>query len=335
MKLAFAGAGTISVVHAMAAAAVEAEIVAVASRTNERATERAAQVGAQVVAFEDLPAGADAVVVCTPPDRHGADTLQALRAGAVVLVEKPLATTLAEADAIVDAGGQVIYAENLAFSPLVVATNELVRDIGAPNFIEIRQLSPRPSWGEFLDPARGGGVLFDLGSHAVALALLLAGADAPVAVEAKLSHSADIEVDDAAEVFITFASGMRARIETNWTNPHAVWDIQVSSDSGVVRTELMPQPGIEHNGEPVALPTLASTADPHLEHYGYIGQMLTLRDVVGGAPSPIDARFGRRVLDVLSAAYTAASKPGSTVSLPFAGPRNRTPHQLWSDTVGP
>ena len=335
MKLAFAGAGTISVVHAMAAAAVEAEIVAVASRTNERATERAGQVGAAVVAFEDLPAGADAVVVCTPPDRHTADTLQALRAGAVVLVEKPLATTLAEADAIVDAGGQVIYAENLAFSPLVVATNELVRAIGAPNFIEIRQLSPRPSWGEFLDPARGGGVLFDLGSHAVALALLLAGADAPVAVEATMSRSADIEVDDAAEVFITFASGLRARIETNWTNPHAVWDLQVSSDSGVVRTELMPQPGIEHNGEPVALPALASAADPHLEHYGYIGQMLTLRDVVGGAPSPIDARFGRRVLDVLSAAYAAASKPGSSVSLPFAGPRNRTPHQLWSDTVGP
>lgn len=252
-----------------------------------------------------------------------------------MLVEKPLAATLAEADAIVDAGGQVIYAENLAFSPLVVATNELVRGIGAPNFIEIRQLSPRPSWGEFLDPARGGGVLFDLGSHAVALALLLAGADAPVAVEATMSHSADIEVDDAAEVLITFASGMRARIETNWTNPHAVWDIQVSSDSGVVRTELMPQPGIEHNGEPVALPALASAADPHLEHYGYIDQMLTLRDVVGGAPSPIDARFGRRVLDVLSAAYAAASKPGSSVSLPFSGPRNRTPHQLWSDTVGP
>jgi predicted dehydrogenase len=334
VKLAFAGAGTISVVHAMAAAGVKAEIVAVASRTSERATERAGQVGAQVVAFEDLPAGADAVVVCTPPDRHVADALQALGAGVVVLVEKPLATTLAEADAIVEAGGQLVYAENLAFSPLVVATNELVRGIGAPNFIEIRQLSPRPSWGEFLDPVRGGGVLFDLGSHAVALALLLAGADAPVTVEAKMSHSADIEVDDAAEVFITFASGMRARIETNWTNPHAVWDIQVSSDSGVVRTELMPQPSIEHNGEPVALAPLSGAVDAHIEQLGYVDQMLTLRDVVGGAPSPIDARFGRRVLDVLSAAYSAANTPGSSVPLPFAGPRNRTPHQLWSDTVG-
>ena len=75
MKLAFAGAGTISVVHAMAAAAVEAEIVAVASRTNERATERAAQVGAQVVAFEDLPAGADAVVELVLSSDHVGDLL--------------------------------------------------------------------------------------------------------------------------------------------------------------------------------------------------------------------------------------------------------------------
>ena len=335
MNLAFAGAGMISLVHAMAAEATESPILAIASRTEARATERAGQVGARAVPFEELPAGADAVVVCTPPDRHAADTLQALTAGCVVLVEKPLASTLGDADAIVAAGGQVVYAENLAFSPLVVRTSELMSDIGSLNFMEIRQLSPRPSWGEFLDPTRGGGVLFDLGSHAIALALLLAGSDAPVSVQATLEHSSDIEVDDYAEVFIDFASGLRARIETSWRHPDAVWDVQVSSNSGVVRTELMPQPGIEHNGESVALTPLTGIADPHLEHYGYIDQMLTLRDVVGGAPSPIDARFGRRVLDVLSAAYAAASKPGSSVSLPFAGPRNRTPHQLWSDTVGP
>lgn len=335
MKLAFAGAGTISVVHAMAAEATESPIVAIASRTEARAAERAGQVGAEVVSFDSLPAGADAIVVCTPPDRHAVDTLHALRSGAVVMVEKPLAATLGEADALIEAGGQVLYAENLAFSPLVVATNQLVGQIGALNYIEIRQLSPRPSWGEFLDPARGGGVLFDLGSHAIALALLLAGADAPVAVEAIMSHSADIEVDDTAEVFITFASGLRARIETNWTNPDAVWDIQVSSDSGVVRTELMPQPGIEHNGEPVALAPLVGVTDPQVEQLGYVDQMLTLRDVVNGVQSPIDARFGRRVLDVICAAYAAAQTEGSTVALPFAGRRDRTPHQLWSDTVGP
>ena len=334
MKLAFAGAGTISVVHAIAAAATETEICAVASRTPERSSERASQVGAEAVTYDALPAGADAVVVCTPPDRHAADTLQALRAGAVVMVEKPLAATLSEADELVEAGGMVLYAENLAFSPLVVATNQLVTQIGAPQFIEIRQLSPRPAWGEFLDPARGGGVLFDLGSHAIALALLLAGSDPAIGVQATLGHSPDCEVDDTAEVFIDFASGLRARIETNWTSPDAVWDIQISSATGVVRTELIPQPGIEHNGEPVALHAFTRDLDPHIEQLGYIDQMRTLRDVVNGAPSPIDARFGRRVLDVISGAYAAASTPGASVALPFTGPRNRTPHQLWSDTVG-
>ena len=334
MELAFAGAGTISVVHALAAAATDTSVRAIASRTSQRAEERAGQVGATVVPFDALPAGADAVVVCTPPDRHFIDTLQALRSEVVVLVEKPLAATLAEADEIVAAGGQVVYAENLAFSPLVVETNRLAGEIGRLNFIELRQLSPRPAWGEFLDPARGGGVLFDLGSHAIALALLLAGSDPPVAVQANLSRSPGIEVDDSAEVFIDFASGLRARVETNWTNPDAVWDIQVSSDNGVVRTELMPQPGIDYNGEPMALPPLRGIGNPHLEQLGYIDQMLSLRDVVEGAPSPIDARFGRRVLDVISGAYAAAATPGSTVALPFTGPRDRTPHQLWSDTVG-
>ena len=334
MDLAFAGAGTISVVHALAASAIATNVRALASRTPERAAERAGQIGATVVAFDALPAGADAVVVCTPPDRHAIDTLHALRSGVPALVEKPLTATLAEADAIVDAGGQVVYAENLAFSPLVIETSRLVGQIGRLKFIELRQLSPRPSWGEFLDPARGGGVLFDLGSHAIALALLLSGSDAPVGVQANLDRSSDIEVDDSAEVFIDFASGLRARIEVNWRNPDAVWDIQVSSDEGVVRTELMPQPGIEHNGEPVALPPLRGIGDPDLERLGYIDQMLTLRDVVDGAPSPIDARFGRRVLDVISAAYAAARTPGDTVPLPFTGRRDRTPHQLWSDTVG-
>ena len=78
-----------------------------------------------------------------------------------------------------DAGGTVLYAENLAFSPLFTQTSELAGGIGTLSFIEIRLLSPRPTWGDFLTPARGGGVLFDLGSHAIALALLLAGSDDP------------------------------------------------------------------------------------------------------------------------------------------------------------
>lgn len=332
MNLAFAGAGTISVVHAMAAGATGNGVRAVASRTPERAHERAMQVGADVVAFDALPFGTDAVVVCTPPDRHCVDTIHALRSGAVVMVEKPLASTLLQADEIVEAGGQVLYAENLAFSPLVVQTSEIARQIGSLNFMEFRMLSAQPTWGDFLNPERGGGVLFDLGSHAIALALLLAGPDAPVSVSASLRSSEGIAVDDEAELFLDFASGLRARIEATWTNPDAVWDIQVSSDHGVVRTELLPEPTIEHNGESVTLPSPSADIAPQLEQLGYIEQMRMLGDIVAGASSPIDARFGRRVLDVICAAYFAAGTH-QVVPLPFSGSRDSTPHQLWSDTV--
>ena len=75
----------------------------VASRTPARAAERAAQVGGRAVTYDELPAGADVVLVATPPARHASDALAALAAGAAVIVEKPLATTLAEADALVEA----------------------------------------------------------------------------------------------------------------------------------------------------------------------------------------------------------------------------------------
>ena len=325
----------ISVVHALCADALGVPIVAVASRTSARAAERAGQVGARAVDFHDLPAGADAVVVCTPPDRHARDTLSAIESGAAVLVEKPLAARLAEADDLVAAGGRVVYAENLAFSPLVVQAHRLIGSIGSLEFLEIRQLSPRPAWGQFLDPASGGGVLFDLGSHAIALALLVAGPDTPIAITATLGRSADLEVDDTAETIITFASGMRARIEVDWRSHDAVWDLQASSADGVVRAEILPRPGIEHNGDPVDLEPLDGLADPHLEQLGYVEQMRTLSAVVEGLAPPIDARFGRRVLELLSAAYWSARTPGSTVTLPFTGPRDRTPHQLWTDTVEP
>lgn len=325
----------ISVVHAVCAQAIGAPVIAVSSRTGARAAERAEQTGARPVDFTDLPAGADAVIVCTPPDRHAEDTLRAIAADAAVLVEKPLASRLTEADALVDAGGRILYGENLAFSPVFVETHRQISRIGTIDFVEIRQLSPRPTWGEFLEPTRGGGVLFDLGAHAVALALLIAGSDAPVSVTASLDRSSEADVDDAAEVHIEFASGMRCRLEVDWRSPDTVWDIQASSATGVVRAELVPNPVIEVNGDPIGLPPLSGVTEATIERLGYVEQLRTLEAIVGGMDSPIDARFGRRVLDLLCAAYTAARAPGAAVALPFTGPRDRTPHELWSGTVGP
>lgn len=278
--------------------------------------------------FDELPAGADAVIVCTPPEAHAECTLRALAAGAAVLVEKPIASTLVDADAIVDAGGRVLYGENLVHSPVVGAAHALVRRIGAPTFLELRFLSPRPSWGSYLEPTAGGGALFDLGVQAVALALLLLDGDPPVAVSATVECPPDLDVDDRAEARLTFRSGAVARIEVDWRSPSMVWDLQVSSDTGVVRTDLAPIAALEHDGEPVELPHPRFDLDPHVEQLGFIAQLQRLRQLVDGGPSAVDAAFGRWVLEIVAAMYAAASD-GSTVALPFAGRRDLRPIDHW------
>jgi predicted dehydrogenase len=329
------------VVHALAARAVPGVAVGpVASRTSARAEERAGQVGGRAVTYDQLPAGADVVVVATPPARHAPDALAALEAGAGVIVEKPLATTLAQADDLVDAaaahGHRFGYAENLAFAPVVMRAVSLVRELGPLRHVDARMLQNRPDWGDFLTEGWGGGVLFDLGAHPIGLVLLLAdagpgGSDRVVEVRGQLEGADDVPVDVHAEVTLTFASGLHARVETSWRDTEAVLDFQAASDDGVVRAELVPHVALERNGDSLALPALRpQVSDPRLDQFGYVTQM---EDFLGafadGVAPDIGAEFGRLVLEITCAGYASAGAEGQPVRLPFAGPRDRTPLELW------
>ena len=114
--IAFCGAGMIAAVHAACADELGLRVVAVASRTRERAARLAEPFRAAAVDYVDLAGAVDYVdlaVVATPPERHAPDVLALLAAGATVLVEKPLCRTLAEADALVQAAerppGRLLY----------------------------------------------------------------------------------------------------------------------------------------------------------------------------------------------------------------------------------
>ena len=86
---------------------------------------------------------------------------------------------------------------------------------------------------------------------------------------------------------------------------------------------------LERDGEPIALEP-AATEVPQLEQYGYTGQLEAFLVAFEGGSAPLmDARFGRAVLDIVCAAYTSAREGGSEVALPFMGPRDRTPLELW------
>lgn len=337
-SLALCGAGLIAGAHVAVAQILRIPIVAVASRTPARAAELAQRAQSRSVPYAELPAGATLVAVCTPPQMHAVDTLRLLQSGAAVLLEKPLCTTLADADLLVDAAAahqqRLLYAENLAYAPAVSALLGQVGALGTVNHLEVRTLQAVSAWGNFTSDEWGGGALFNLGAQSLAVAVLTAGAcgAGPVqAVSARLEGGAGHHSDEHAEVFLTFASGLVGRIVSSWKEQagQQQWDLQVSSETGVLRIDFWPEPTLERNGEPVRLPP-PRTAVPLLEHLGYLNQFRAFaHDSSTGSRPLMDAEFGRLILDIICCAYQSAGRDGAGQSMPFSGDRTKTPLQLW------
>jgi predicted dehydrogenase len=336
--LAFAGAGFASAVHALAADAVDdVTVVHVASRRPRSARRRAAQAGGVACDYDDLPGGADAVIVATPPALHRREVERALDGGAAALVETPLAATLDDADRLVAAaasGGHLGYAENLVHSPVMAEAVSACRRIGDLTHLEVRLAQGRPDWGDHLSPTWGGGALLDLGVHAIAVALLAAAPARVVAVEAELASGAGLDVDDDATVTLAFDSGLRAEVRASWQAAAPTWDAQAASATGAVRLELVPRPSVELNGVALGLPAPPpGLASPQLHHLGYVAQLVAFTAAVDAGRPPVPGpAFGRRVLEIISAAYRSAGT-GVPEALPFAGPRDLTPLQHWRDAA--
>jgi predicted dehydrogenase len=108
-----------------------------------------------------------------PNDLHAELTVRAAAAGKHVVCEKPLATTLAEADRMIEACRRarvkLMYAEELCFTPKYVRLKRLVDEgaLGRPYLVKQSEKHDGPHSGWFWDTARsGGGVTLDMGCHA-------------------------------------------------------------------------------------------------------------------------------------------------------------------------
>jgi predicted dehydrogenase len=331
-SVAIAGAGVAGRLHAAAAAASSGvSIRQIVSRTAAGAERLGVEVGTPSGTYAELSRRAEVLVVATPPDTHLELAAAAIDAGQAVLVEKPLCATLDEADrlieAVEDAGVVAGYAENLLFAPAVGTALSHRKGIGALAHLSARSEQPPPEWGHFLEPLAAGGVLFDLGPHAIALLLSFAAPAEPVSVRAELSSTRADGADDHALVWLRCSDGLVAEATVSWRATSPTWDLQAASDGGVVRLELIPQVAVESQGHDVT----PASGDGLIVDLGYRDQIQGLAGALGGRGGRVcPLGFGRLVLEIICAAYRSAAD-GTEVALPYEGPRDRTPLSLWRD----
>jgi predicted dehydrogenase len=210
------GAGYFGGQHARAIAALDgrARVVAAASRT------LAAAAALAPCAYDDWRRLVDdpqvaAVCVCTPHHLHEEVAVAAAAAGKAVLLEKPMATSLAACDRIIAAAARVPFmvAQPSRFMPAFALALRLIADgrIGRPvharaAMVKAWARDKRRPW--HLDPARGGGMWMTNAIHMVDRLCLVLGAH-PHAVAASIGtrlHDG-MAVDDVGVALLHFPDG--------------------------------------------------------------------------------------------------------------------------------
>lgn len=172
----------------------------------------------------------DAVLVLTSMPSHARLAQAALRAGKHVLVEKPLATSLEDADALLALAsaskGRLICAPFTALSPTLQTMGSRIRcgEIGKPCSARARYGWAGPDWSDwFYKP--GGGCLFDLGIYALTSLTALLGpvhrvtAMVGVAIPERRirGETVRVEAEDNAQVLLDFGGGTFATVTTGFT----------------------------------------------------------------------------------------------------------------------
>lgn len=220
------------------------EVVALADPDGAAAQAAGEAHGVQRVETDALrllrdPQGLDAVVIATPDDTHYELVKAAFDAGLHVLCEKPLAYTVAQAEAMVAAAERAGKVGKIGFlfrhSPVVTRMRELVAEglIGEVQLFEHVNVN-----AQFIDPQRAlhwkmtrqhapGGVFVEYGSHTIDLALWFGGPLASVVGNGATliperplpnGETARVEHEDVASWIGVYASGGEALFRSGWTS---------------------------------------------------------------------------------------------------------------------
>lgn len=337
------GGAVIAAAHLEAIAAQPtARLVGLSDLSAERVAPRAAAAG--VPAFADHRAmlaelRPDLAVICTPHPSHADLTLDCFGAGAHVLVEKPIAVSVADADRMIDAaaaaGRTLAVSFQQRFRPEVELARSMVAGGELGDLVRVLCVEPwfrsaayyrsagwRGTWA-----GEGGGVLLNQAPHTLDLLCHLAGRPARVwGVTRTLQHA--IETEDTAHGLLEFAGGAPGYLFVTTAEAGAQY-LEVVGDRAALRlsegrlTVTRFQPAqhtfLRESPELFAAPAMRveelrpEPAGPGAHHPVYRDLLAALAE---GRPPRCDGAAARDSLE-LANALTLSSHLGRPVDLPI------------------
>lgn len=334
IRFAIVGPGMVARYHEAAIRAhsdAGAELGVVVHHNAERFNEISEAFGVPCVSEAEMLADPtiDAVILCTPSGQHADQAIAAARASKHVLVEKPIATTLADTDRMIAACAEADTKLGVVFQRRGLPTFQRVHqaitsgDLGSLTMGSLHMPYFRPQ--TYYDQAAwrgtwaldGGGVLMNQGIHLIDLLVWYMG-DPVEMLASGGTLRRDIEVEDTIAATLRFANGSLATISATTTAaPGFTHKLAIYGTQG----------GIEIEGERIAAwrldahaqPTITlpsglkdtdagSGADPKgIKPEGHIAILSDFIQAIRNNRAPlVDGHEGRRSLATILSIYRAA-----------------------------
>jgi UDP-N-acetyl-2-amino-2-deoxyglucuronate dehydrogenase len=362
IRAALLGSGKVAHIYAHALASLEdAHLAAVWNRTPGKAKEFAARYG--IAAYTDIAQMIQQekvrlAIVCNAHPFHAQAALPAIRAGASVLVEKPLAASLADCDAMIGAAREAgvllgTIAQRRWYAPVQRVKKAIdAGKIGTPVLGTVHMLGWRDRAYYGSDPWRGtwadegGGVLVNQSPHQIDLLQWYMGpVEALSGYWANLNHPY-IEVEDTGVAILRFrGGGLGSIVVSNSQNPALFGKVWVHGDNGAtvgVQTDggAMFIAGMTTITEPPVNDQWTVPGEEHLlaewkiedselfsripatEHYHRLQVQDFLRSMRDGSPPAVTGEEGRKTVEIFTAIYRS-QRDGGSVRFPLTAEADR------------
>ena len=283
------------------------------------------------VSFEDMlkERQVDAIVIATPVHLHHKLAMQSLNAGKHVMIEKPMANSVAQCEEMADVarkmGVVLMVGHTFLYSPHVRKIMEIIKagDIGEILYISSRRLN----LGLFQKDIN---VVWDLAPHDISIIQYLME-EMPHAINCQGNANVTKGIEDIGNMTLMFASGRYATVQTSWLDPRKVREMTiVGSKRMIVYDDLEPLHKITIYDQRVEMPAhYDSFAEFHYAyHYGdvyspYVKLDEPLKiecrhflDCIQNGDSPMtSAAQATDVVRILEAASASLLQGGARISI--------------------